>query len=418
MLTGKKLLIITSDASDIAIVQEAQKLGVYVVCCDRYDDWDRSPAKKLADEAWNMDYSDTGAVAEACRKAGIDGVIAGYGEDRVAAAARISKALGTPFYATEEQIDLTRNKKLFKALCKKHGVPVPRDYDPACEQIVYPVIVKPDDNGGRKGISVCHTPEQLRGALSYARENSKTGQVVVEEYVTGTELCAVYTMADGQVSLSCLNDKYSSEDPRAAGNLCDFTLTPSAYYGQYLRQVDPGIRALLQAIGARNGVANIQMIAGEHGICVFEMGYRINGNNDYQVIEANNGINFLQMLITYSLTGSMGDDLSKDDPCFDRYYASMQFYLRGGTVGSISCGSLDRHPDIGEIYLLRQPGAQVPETGTNAQKAMMVKFSGNTREEIAQTARLIRENVQILDAQGNDMMMLPFRGERLLLEES
>ena len=112
-IRGKKLLIVSSDGSDRALLKAGRELGLYVICCDRYTDYSVSPTKAMADEAWDLDYSQTERVAEKCREAGVDGVIAGYAENRVEAACRISKAIGKPFYATEEQIALTRNKILF-----------------------------------------------------------------------------------------------------------------------------------------------------------------------------------------------------------------------------------------------------------------------------------------------------------------
>ena len=243
-LKGKKLLIISSDSNDLVFVQAAKELGAYVVCCDRYTDWNVSPAKKVADEAWNIDYSHTEAIAAKCKEIGIDGVIAGYGEDRVTAACRISKAIGTPFYATEEQINITRNKRVFKDLCARNGVPVPKEFcgslpltEDARREIKYPVIVKPSDNGGRKGISVCLSEAELDEAMKYAEQQSLNGEIVIEEYVKGTELCAIYTMVDGEISLSCLNDKYNSEDQGGNSRLCDLVLTPSRNYDLYLKTV-------------------------------------------------------------------------------------------------------------------------------------------------------------------------------------
>ena len=419
-LNGKKLLVISSDSNDLVFVQAAKELGAYVVCCDRYDNWELSPAKKAADEAWNIDYTDTEAVVEKCRQIGIDGVIAGYGEDRVTAACRISNAIGTPFYATEEQINITRNKRVFKDLCKKHGVPVPADF---CielplsaedrRSISYPVIVKPADNGGRKGISVCKSDSELDKAIVYAREQSKTEQVVIEEYVSGTELCAVYTMVDGQISLSCLNDKYNSQDQGGTSRLCDLVLTPSRYYDLYIKTVDQGIRALLKDIGAENGVANFQMIVGENGIRVFEMGYRVNGNDDFKVIRKNNGIDFLKMLISYSITGNMGDDLSKDNPCFDGYSCTLCMYLHSGTVGTVSYEGLLGKKGIDDICILRQPGMKIVEDGTNRQKALLVKCSADTMDEIVDLIHDIQENMKVLNTEGEDMTLMPFNTDRL-----
>lgn len=419
-LTGKKLLVISSDSNDLVFVQAAREMGVYVVCCDRYADWNISPAKKAADEAWNIDYNDTETIAAKCREAGIDGVIAGYGEDRVTAASRISRAIGAPFYATEEQIDITRNKRVFKDLCKANGVPVPEDFCfslPLSEKdkssIRYPVIVKPADNGGRKGISVCEGPETLDAAIAYAQSQSKTGGIVIEEYVRGTELSAVYTMVNGEISLSCLNDKYTSEDQGGTSRLCDLVLTPSRYYQQYLETVDKGIRALLQAIGARNGVANFQLIAGAQGIRAFEMGYRVNGNDDFKVIRKNNGIDFLKMLISYSLTGDMGDSLEKDNPCFPVYNGTLSMYLHGGTVGEVAYGGLIGREGIDDICILRQAGVEIVEDGTNRQKALMVKFSADSMEKVVEQIRFIQNHMTVRDTDGRNMLLIPFNTDRL-----
>ena len=238
-LTGKKLLVISSDSSDRSFVKAAKEMGIYVVCCDRYEDWNISPAKLMADEAWNIDYTDIDAVVKKCKEVGIDGVIAGYSEDRVTAACKIANRLGTPFYATEDQINFTRDKKKFKETCRNCGVNVPTDYCytlPLTEEerckIQYPVIIKPSDNGGRKGISVCMRENELDDAIEYAKVNSKNGQIVIEEYVIGTEMCAIYTISNGVASLSCLNDKYNSEEQDGFSRLCDLVLTPSKFYHQ------------------------------------------------------------------------------------------------------------------------------------------------------------------------------------------
>ncbi len=420
-LKGKKLLVVSSDGSDIEFVNAAKEMGIYVVCCDRYSDWSISPAKLIADEAWNMDYSDTQAVAKKCKEVGIDGVIAGYGEDRVTAACRISEAIGAPFYATEAQIDFTRNKRLFKEACVRHGIPAPKEFctklplsDEDRAGIKYPVIVKPSDNGGRKGISVCHTSDELDAAVKYAEENSKNGEIVVEEFLTGIELCAIYTMVDGEISLSCVNDKYVSQDGSGVAKLCDFVITPSTYFERFLKEVDPGIKALLKEIGADNGVANFQLIANEDKITAFEMGYRVNGNNDFKVIRKYNDIDFLKMLISYSVSGKMGDSLEKDNPRFKEYYCTFVILLKEGTIGKIDFSKLEDNTNIDDISIWRKAGDIILATGTNAHKSGMIKFSAKTLDEAVETIRTIQQKLIIEDTDGNNMFLTKFNPERLL----
>ena len=406
-LNGKKLLIISSDGNDLPLVEAGRSLGAYIICCDRYSDYSVSPAKAIADEAWDIDYSETETVAQKCRERGVDGLIAGYGEDRVLAASRISQTIGRPFYATPEQIELTRNKVLFKRICREHGIPTPNDYqiafpitDDQLESIRFPVIVKPSDNGGRKGISICHTKEELRAAADLALENAKYKAIVVEDFLSGVELSAVYTISDGIISLSCLNDKYPSEDSECDGILCAFVCAPSRFLDQYVDSIDGKIKTLLKDIGVSNGVATFQMIVSGGTIFVFEMGLRINGNNDFTIIEREHGLNYCKMLINYSLTGSMGQSLEHDDPYFTKKHGTFVVLLRAGRIARID-------------VFLKTEGDLVLNVASNVHKSGLIKFSVDTMEEVKEMIHFIQTHLHIEDEKGNDMLFSEFDSSRL-----
>lgn len=419
-MRDKKLLVISSDASDLAFVEAARELGASVICCDRYEDWNVSPAKKLADEAWDIDYKETAKIAAKCREAGVDGVMAGYGEERVLAACRIAQAIGSPFYASCQQIEITRDKQVFKKLCRQYDILVPRDFSfswPLTEaekaDIQYPVIVKPADSGGRKGISICDRQDQLEAALQLADKHSQKGSVLVEAYLEGIELSAIYTLADGEISLSCLNDKYIAQEEGGRSKLCDLVVSPSAYLSVYRREVDQKVKSLLMGIGARNGVASFQFIANSQGIWAFEMGYRVNGNDDFKVIRHFNGLDFMKMLVTHSLTGSMGDDLARDNPAFPAYAATLVLHLQGGTLSRIDMGDLLDQAGIEDISLRKKPGSVILGTGTNEQKAMMIKMTARDMDTMIDQILLAQKTVIMEDQAGANMLMPPFDTDRL-----
>lgn len=419
-IKGKKLLIVSSDGSDRALLKAGREMGLYIICCDRYTDYTITPTKAMADEAWDIDYSKTDVVAAKCREAGVDGVIAGYAENRVDAACKISEAIGRPFYATQEQLDLTRNKVLFKEMCEKHGIPTPKDYklslpliDEQIDSVRFPVIVKPSDSGGRKGITVCYDKKQLSAAVDKALAESIYKEVVVEQFLTGTEMSAIYTIADGRASLSCLNDKYISEDQDSKGFLCAFVFTPSKYIKQYFEQVDPKVKAMLKAIDAKNGVATFQMIADGESIYVFEMGYRINGNNDFTIIEKENGLNYCRMLINYSLTGSMGADLDKDDPFFSKYHGTFVVLLHAGQIAKLDYEELKGVKGIEDIYFTKQIGDIVSDKATNVHKSGMIKFSADTLDEAKDLVHFIQTHLHIEDEHGNSMLFDEFDTSRM-----
>lgn len=419
-LKAKKLLVVGADVNDIEIVKVAQSMGIHTIAMDRSTDYSKSPAKLIADEAWDINYRDIDAVVERCMAMHIDGVIAGYSEMRVLLAAKIAKRLGIPFYTTEEIMELTRCKRTFKELCVKYGVPVPQEFsmnghpnEDDLSSIPFPVIVKPTDYGGRIGITICENRDELRPAIEKALSVSESKTVVIEEYIVGTEMCAVYNLVDGEIELALLNDKYQVVNHGRSTTLCNATIVPSKHLASFLKNVDEPIKNFLRGIGARDGVAFFQMIVGETGIKVFEMGYRLNGGNDFHIIERFNNINHMKMLISHSLTGSMGDDIRKNNPEFQKTIATFIFYVHAGTVASVECDRLKEFPEVLAVTQKVFPGNVIQDDETTRQQALVVKLHANTMDEIVKLIHKIQSMVEIRDTQGKSMLFDAFDTERL-----
>ena len=416
---GKKLLIIGGETNIANIVNEAKKMGVYTIVTER-DGGTPLPAKLIADEAWDVDYTDMDTLSRMCREAGVSGVMSGYSEGKVLCAAKLAQRIGTPFYVTPEQVEITRDKRSFKDLCVKYDVPVPKEYcstgkmtEAEKELVEYPVIVKPADYGGRIGISVCRNREELDLAVEKAEKSSITGTVVVEEYVSGTELIAIYTLSGGEISLSIINEKHLSREGNLYACLCDVAMTPSKYYNMYVETVDAKIRDFLKGIGMKDGLAGFQFIANEEKITAFETGLRLNGGNDWKLLEACNGINHLKMMINHSLTGDMGDSLSKDNPVFDEYMCTYVMYAHGGEVGEFSYAGLEDCKEIIDISPYAKVGKLVPDRGTTQQRVISFKIRAVGLREVEETIRLIQEKVIVNDVNGNSMLFASFDTARL-----
>ena len=419
-LRGKKLLVIGSDPSNIAILDMAKEMGVYTIVVDGISDWEKAPAKRKADEAWDIDYSDTDAVVRKCKDAGVDGVFAGYSEFRVLAACQIANRLGKPFYTTEEQINLTRNKRLFKDVCQQYGIPTPKDYcfsypmnEKEKAKIEYPVIVKPADYAGRKGISICNSADELEPALEYAISKSKSKTIIVEDFLSGLEFASVYTLSDGEISLSCVNEKYVTDDQEIQSGLCEFLISPANSYERYIKEIDPAVRNFIRGIEAKNGVVFFQGMITEKKIYIFEMGYRINGNNDFLVIDKMNHLNFMKMMIAYSLCGSMCDDIKKDNPLYKQYACTLLFYAHAGIVGNVQYEPLLGRPQIQDIDVQVWPGKEIFEDGSTGQLAIKMKFFADTLDEITDLIHFAQQSVVVEDKTGKNMLFKHFDTTKL-----
>lgn len=420
-LRGKKLLIIGSDSGSINIIDAARDMGVYTIVVDGISDRSIAPAKRVADEAWDIDYSHTDEIVEKCRECGVDGVFAGYSEFRVLAACAISNKLGTPFYANKEQIDLTRNKRIFKDEISKYGVPVPKDYsfsypvsNEVKDKVEYPVIVKPADYAGRKGITVCYNREELDFAVEYAASKSQSKTIIIEDYIDGVEFSSVYTLSSGEISLSSVNEKYITDDQERKTGLCEFLISPAKSYERYKTELDGYIRDFIKGIKAENGVVFFQGMITEKKIYVFEMGYRLNGNNDYIIIEKFNGINYMKMMIAYSLSGDMCDDIKKDNPLYNQYACSFLMYAHAGTIGKFDYERICSLPAVEGVEIDAWVGKVITEDGSTAQKLMRIKLIAPTLSAVVDAVKRIQANVIVEDTDGKNMLFKPFCADVLL----
>ena len=419
-LKGKKLLIIGADVNDMEIIRTAKDMGIYTIAVDWTKDYSKSPAKKIADEAWDMNYRDINALAKRCVDESVDGIMAGYSETRVLLAAQLCNKLGKPFYATERLVEITRDKRSFKKLCEEHLVPIPKEYcthgtwdDEDLKAIQFPVIVKPADYGGHFGITICENAAQLDVAIKKALSCSENKTVVVEEYVTGIEMCSIYNMANGDIALALINDKYQVIEDGKPTILCHATVAPSKHVKEYMETVDPYIRDFLKGIDAINGIAFFQMIAGKHGIKVFEMGYRLNGGNDQHTIDKYNHVNHMKMLISYSLTGSMGDDIQKNNPDFGEYVAVCLSYVHGGTVGRVEYQVKPGENDIIAVTQKVFPGSVLVDNYSTQQEGLVIKFRADNLEDVARKMDLIQDEIVVESIDGKNMLFERFDTRRL-----
>ena len=92
----KKLLILGSTYHEIDIIKRAHTKGIYTIVTDNNLDWSKSPAKYVADEAWDISWSDIDKLYDKCVEVGVNGVIAGFSEFRVENMIKLSKRLGLP----------------------------------------------------------------------------------------------------------------------------------------------------------------------------------------------------------------------------------------------------------------------------------------------------------------------------------
>lgn len=279
----QKLLMLGTSSISCEMVKYAKSQGIYTIVTDPREP-EKSVAKLVADEYWMINTGEIDLLEKKCREEGVTAVICGISEFCLEVCMELCKRLGFPCYCTPEAWHYSRDKEDFKKLCKEVGAPVATDYyltdaltDDELATVKFPVVVKPVDMSGNRGVSYCYNKEDLIKAWKYARSVSKSSKMIVERMLHGEEWYSSYAFSNGEPRLLALNAMYAQPgEPKFCYTV---TTTVSNHVEQYIKEINPYILEVLKRVGCKEGYAWVQAMLDEDGhFYILEMGYRLDGD--------------------------------------------------------------------------------------------------------------------------------------------
>ena len=170
------------------VIDAAHKQGYYVITADYLPN---NIAHKWSDEYCNVSIIDKEAVFKEAQRLQIDGIMSFACDPGVVAASYVQNKMGLPSFGPFESVEILQNKDKFRAFLAMNGFNVPQakgfdSVEAAMDEIYWypwPVIVKPTDAAGSKGVTRVDRAEDLKPALEYAMEHSISGHIIVEEFI-------------------------------------------------------------------------------------------------------------------------------------------------------------------------------------------------------------------------------------------
>jgi biotin carboxylase len=336
-----------------------------VLTCDSRPD---SPGHHLAHEAHNVSTVDHGRVLELARSRSIDGIVS-FGSDVAAlTAAVVARALGLPG-ADVATIETLTRKSLFRRFLsrrrlqqQRHGA-FRRDSLQAAAAFAMgfgdTAVIKPVDSSGSKGVSVVHSAADIDDALAYAFSESRSGEVIIEEYVgkSGKQVCGDGYMDRSELVFIELGDGHFDD---GHGLLAPFAETfPSTHANAPLDRLAQKVETVLAAVGYRKGPFNLDAIITRDGEpFIIEIGPRCGGNFIPTAIRHQTGVDLIAAAVEGCLDPEFALDIAKARS--DRFFACYMLHARlGGTLRGMHVDpAFRRH--IVEEHLYLKPGAKVP----------------------------------------------------------
>jgi len=410
-LVGKRLLVLGGTKISCEIIETAKRMGILVGVTD-YDPVERSPGKQIADETYDVSTINIDSVVNLIREKRFDGVITGFSDMLLPYYAKICEESGLPSYGTYEQFDIFTNKRKFKRLCFEYGVPTIKQYDRYRideEKIIFPVIVKPVDNSGSRGIFICSNLDELKCNITRALACSKSKDVIIERYMCEREVTVNWLFVDGEYYLTGIANRHlgfwgnESIIPLPVG----YTY-PASITLKYRDSIENKVKKMLQSVGIKNGMMFMQCKV-ENDICyVYDVGYRLTGALEYKNFAATCGYNPLEMMISFALTGNMCEKtiLKRINAEHMKPSFNVSFIAEPGTIQRITgIEETKRYPELLDVVIAHSQGDTITEDMKGQLSQITVRAFGTVdqKSDLFRVMKKVEESIHILSSDGTEM---------------
>lgn len=415
-LKGKKLLVLGGTRISCEIIRKAQEMGLFVIVTD-YNQPKDSPGKLIANQYFNISATDVDQVAALIKRESIDGVLTGFADVLLPYYAKICYKTQLPAYATEEQFRVLVDKQKYIPLFKNFGVPVPDTYDINFSEsignkdIKFPVIVKPSDSSGARGVFICHNYDQLTQFYSASLNFSKTKSVRIEQLLEGPEVTAFYLVQNGRpIFLGLANRHVENNQEEGVLPLPVGYTFPSVYTKRYIEAVVPKVYEVLKDINLTNGLLFMQCIVDDGVPKVYDVGLRLTGSLEYYIFDKIFEYNPLEMLIRFSITGNMGEAVEpKIRLDFNGVYGwNISFLMKPGTIEKIEgLEIIQRIPGVINAVDSHVEGETLPESAKGLLSQICCRVLGYSRtfNEMETTIERVTQSLRVLDESGNSLLL-------------
>lgn len=282
-----------------SIIDRAKKMGLYTIGIDPSADAACKDCVDAFEVVGGQDYERTCAVVE---KYSIDAIVTAATDKPLVMMARIAEKYGFPFYSVETA-QWSTDKYQMKQRFIEGGIPCARgrlihSADEA-KDLYYPLIVKPRDNSGSRGVKLCRSKEELEASMSEAFEVSKLDTILVEEFIEGPEYSIESLHFDGKSEVIQFTEKKTTEFPY---NVELGHIQPANISEENQQKIREIVSLIGKALKFENCPSHTELKINERGIFVIETSPRLGG--DYitsTLVPLSTGINMEDQLLHIAL---------------------------------------------------------------------------------------------------------------------
>lgn len=385
----KKLLLLGGARYLFPVIKKAHELGLYVITCDYLPNND---AHKYADEYVNVSIINKDEVLATAQEKHISGIMSFACDPGVATAAYVAEMMGLPFQGSYKSVSILQDKGKFRQFLIDNGFNCPhaKSYTNIkapfndVDYFTWPVIVKPVDSAGSKGVTRVDKPEDLPKAIQMALANGHNGQFIIEDFLSFESYHSStdpFTV-DGKLKYISFSDQLfdkEADNPYTPA----FIIWPTTMKQEHQDYLTSEIQRLMDLLNMKTGIYNIETVVGKGGIpYIMEVSPRGGGCKIAELQEMSVGVNVIENEIRKAVDMPLLPIEVKD---IRGHWCEMIVHARPGQEGvfeQLNIREDIRQNNVKVVDMSAKPGDYVhPFTGANmALGDMFLQFP--TREDL------------------------------------
>jgi biotin carboxylase len=401
-----KVLVLGGGNDQITLVEELKRRGIWVGLID----YNEKPiAVPFADKHFQVSTLDPKAVESIARDIGADRVVAVCTDQPLLTAAKVSEDLGLFFPLTYQHALNLTNKKWMKDILAMANIPtanyrILQNFEISdIDTLKYPLIFKPVDSNSSKGVTKVEDSASVIDAYSIALKNSRSGEVICEEFIEGTEVSVDGFVVDGKAI-----ELMVSVSEKLCGVRNDFPICRSIVPAEISLNATNKIELILQQIADTFELVNspllVQCIVHGDDVYVLELSGRTGGGSKHHLIHLVTGVD----VVGAFLSTVFQEECRINTTLPDKSAYMMQYiYTSPGVFGALQgFDVLRRNNVIDQYFQYKSTGMRIVGCNNSGDRSAGVLLSGNTREELNKKLEILYCSAAIKDIYGNDLRII------------
>lgn len=397
-----KALVLCGGMPQVYLVKELKNRGIVVLLADQYE---KAPAVKFADKFYQVSALDVDAIRKIATEEKVDFVISVCADQMLLVAAQVSQELGLPCYIDYETAKNVSNKEYMKQILVDNGIPTARyivgnAFTPSdIESMNYPLVVKPVDTYGSRGVIRVNNLDELQVAFYNAVNISRTGTAIIEEFVDGDELSVDIYVENGIVNILCI--RLLDKIPGTDGFIICRGRYPALLSDEISNQIQNISQKIAQAFGLLDTPMLIQMKIDEDSVNVIEFSARTGGGIKYRLIPQISGFDVVKAVLDLTI----GKKPYLDKVEFNGYIIDEFLYCKPGVFDYLD--GFDDLLEEGIIEHYEQFKASGHNCATIASSGSRVAYfsvQAASLEELKRLHKIAESRVKAVSKTGEDLI--------------